>query len=99
MLSPRAIVLLAALVTGLLLAGLSCCKAHSWYPADCCSDRDCAPIPSSDVDETAEGFVIKSTGEFIERSKAKMAPDDQFHICRYPSSKIIICFFQPNRGV
>jgi hypothetical protein len=73
--------------------------AHSWYPSDCCSDRDCAPHDSADIEEKPEGFTIKSTGEFVERSKAKVAPDDQFHVCRYQTSQIIICFFQPNRGV
>lgn len=73
-------------------------NAHSWYPVECCSEKDCEPLPSEDVDEKPEGFTIKSTGEFIDRSKARVAPDDQFHVCRYQSSQVIICFFQPNRG-
>jgi hypothetical protein len=88
--------IIAALLGGFLLGPV---HAHDWYPFECCSDRDCAPLDTAEVDEKPEGFTIKSTGEFIDRSKARFAPDGQFHICRYPASKLIICFFQPNRGV
>lgn len=32
--------------------------AHSWYDADCCSARDCAPIPASTVTLTGEGYAV-----------------------------------------
>jgi hypothetical protein len=95
----KTVLIIAALTGGFLLALIGHARSHDWYPWECCSDRDCAPIEASDVDEKAEGFTIKSTGEFIERSRVRVAPDDQFHLCRNQSTNAIICFFQPNRGV
>ena len=33
-------------------------KAHSWYEADCCSLRDCAPLDAAAVVESPLGFVV-----------------------------------------
>lgn len=71
--------------------------AHGWYPRECCSDRDCAPLNASHVKESGLGYLL-DTGEFIERKKAKFSPDEDFHICRFPSGGLI-CFFVPNRGL
>ncbi len=50
---------------------------HSFYPAECCSDRDCAPYPSSLVTETPAGYALAS-GEFIERKRVRFSPDGSF---------------------
>ena len=86
-----------ALVAGFLLAAIGLAYPHSWCPIECCHDRDCAPYDSKDVAESPEGFMLKSTGEFVRRDSVKFSPDEDFHLCRWPSGKII-CFFIPNRG-
>lgn len=93
----RALVAVTLLV-GAFLFGLKAAGAHDFYPWDCCSDRDCAPHPADDIEETVEGFTIKSTGEFVERAKVRVAPDGQFHSCRNPNTNVLICLFQPFRG-
>lgn len=90
---------IAAGIAILLLLGwlLGDAHGHSWYPPECCSDRDCAPFPRNLVKETPEGYAL-ATGEFVERRKAKFSPDGDFHLCRSETTQIILCFFVPNNG-
>lgn len=70
---------------------------HSFYPAECCSDRDCAPYPSNLVKEMPAGYAL-ATGEFIERKRVRFSPDGAFHLCRHEATQLILCFFVPNNG-
>jgi hypothetical protein len=78
--------------------------AHSWYPTDCCHDRDCRPVPVESVRETPDGYLL-SDGTLIPYAEAKHSPDGQFHICRYESTNNVIldterkpCFWAPGYG-
>lgn len=82
-------------LAALLIGVPALVSAHSWYPAECCSDKDCAPYPSSDVRETVDGFHIVSTGEFVARHQARVSPDGDYHLCRLELSQALICFFAP----
>lgn len=88
----------AAILTCLLFMVVTGAFAHSWYPIECCSDRDCAPVADDAIEETASGFLIKATGEVVSFQKARVVPDGRYHVCRYPSGGLI-CFFRPLRGV
>jgi len=71
--------------------------AHGWYPAWCCSERDCRELTDAvgeTVAETAEGWRLWD-GRIIARKYAKQSPDAKFHICEEPTTKAIICFFAP----
>lgn len=77
------------LVVGILLSLLLEVKSygHDWYPIDCCSDRDCMAIPDDAVKVTAEGYVIKLTGELIawDDPRLRFTPEEtesHFHWCR-----------------
>jgi hypothetical protein len=72
-------------------------QAHSWYPHECCSDRDCSAVEPTTIKETAEGFHVLPRGDFVERGKERQSPDGAYHVCRYPSGKLI-CLFVPSRG-
>jgi hypothetical protein len=72
-------------------------KAHSWYPSECCSDRDCAPVLANTIREAPEGFYVLPQGDFVERGKEKYSPDGEYHVCRYPSGGLI-CLFVPAKG-
>lgn len=69
--------------------------AHSWYPPECCSDRDCWPIRSEEVARVPGGYLLD--GEFIPEERAKEGKDDRYHVCRFPFPKVI-CFFKPYNG-
>lgn len=60
--------------------------AHSWYPYECCSDRDCFPMPVSDVRITPAGYTL-GDGTLVEYHEARPSPDGQFHICRRQDGK------------
>lgn len=55
--------------------------AHSWYPFECCSEKDCFPVPVSDVRVVPGGWTL-SDGTMIEHAEARPSPDGQFHVCR-----------------
>lgn len=52
------LLVLTVLVWFLLISMANSASAHSWYPHECCSGEDCAPIPNVTV---AYGF--SNTGE------------------------------------
>jgi hypothetical protein len=58
--------------------------AHSWYPWECCSERDCFPIsiPRSEIARTETGWFLKKERITIPFDAVRSSPDGQFHICR-----------------
>lgn len=96
----RALVILVLL--GLIVPALS----HSFYPKECCSDTDCAPLDASRVQVTPSGYVIDGT-ETVPFSKALFSPDEHYHAC-WPrvclawtcsrGSKLG-CFFAPRQAM
>lgn len=42
------ILVLAAFCMAMLVRAVSA-RAHDWYPADCCSNMDCAPVEKADI--------------------------------------------------
>jgi len=90
-----------------MLILVSLAKAHEWYPMDCCSGLDCAPVentskttPSSPnelpqmVVTTKHGTVIIPNDFPIRESK-----DNRFHVCMRPGVQgfgmRLICVFAP----
>ncbi|TIV75047.1 MAG: hypothetical protein E5V79_01965, partial [Mesorhizobium sp.] len=75
-------------------------NAHDWYTGktdpvlhyDCCGNKDCHPIDSSNVRMTKEGYFVRMQRPtylnepqeaewFIPRDRVQPAPDDRYHIC------------------
>ena len=71
-------------VAVLLLSGPA--FAHSWYPLECCSERDCFPVPVSDVRVIKGGWQLHD-GTIIEHAEARPSPDGRFHVCRRQDGK------------
>jgi hypothetical protein len=72
-------------------------QAHEWYPWECCSDRDCHPMPPGrSVVEEHGGYRLYD-GRFVPYSKAKSSPDGKYHVCEDNTGRII-CFFAPIGG-
>lgn len=102
---------IAALVTPALSheAPATVAMPLGWsYPAICCSNRDCAPIPDSAVKTGPDGyrvtlmpgdhpFVDTQVSYLIPYKEAKDSPDGIHHICLNPDGKML-CFFSPPRG-
>lgn len=100
-----------ALLAG-VLAISSHARAHSWYPYDCCSDRDCWPMGvDSDAREPDPSVVTGGyrthDGVFVAERDTRPSRDGRYHVCRSggtltgpvisPIGKPF-CLFVPNPG-
>lgn len=78
---------------------------HSFYGWECCSGRDCKPVPAGDVKATAAGWKVVITGEVIAFSdrKIKESPDKNFHRCArsadFSAKGATLCLYVPPAGV
>lgn len=72
-------------------------KAHTtpsgWqYPSECCSERDCEPIPPGLVKRVETGWLFPN-GEIFpfesdtEQQQVRESPDFQWHWCRHLESE------------
>ncbi len=88
-----------ALIAALMLCVVPPALSHSWYPQECCSDRDCAEMAEADTPKPLDGgsWLLK-TGEIVPRSKVKWSPDGHYHLCRGVSGGMIFCLFVPPQG-
>jgi hypothetical protein len=81
--------------------------AHSWYPWECCSATDCAPIEPTTVRETPNGYVVTvAPGSHpmwgaerqapltvqIPYGRAKASPDGKWHLCINAQGGLL-CFY------
>lgn len=79
--------------------------AHSWYPYECCSERDCFPVPVHDVRVVPGGWTL-SDGTMVRQDEARPSPDGRFHVCRSQDGKGALirmyakpaCFWAPVMG-
>lgn len=82
------------------LVGSAAAAAHDWYPAWCCSDKDCRALSEDKgetIVETPDGWELWD-GRIVPRGNAKPSPDRSFHLCEEATTKAIICFFAPVGG-
>jgi hypothetical protein len=74
--------------------------AHSWYPIECCSEKDCEPIDDGKVIDLPEGYLFPN-GQTVPYRLVKRSPDGKYHWCRYEHTGEIIkvkgkyCVFIP----
>jgi hypothetical protein len=72
--------------------------AHSWYPLDCCSERDCRRIEASEVRELSYTQVLDLvTGTVVTGSKVRQSQDGDWHICNLFGDRKAkpLCVFRP----
>lgn len=103
----RVLITIAQIVLILILCAVAFqAWAHEWYPSECCHSRDCAPMPSSDVEITPQGYRIKPTGELIPFGQERTTPPEGgglFHRCTYSDGTTRIqdgklCLYVPEFG-
>ena len=95
----------ASLMSAIVLAApaLAHDAPSGWiYPLECCSNYDCREVEKAEVEEGPLGYVIRTTGEVIPMTdaKVKMSPDGEFHWCSRGGKQdgATICLFVPPRG-
>jgi hypothetical protein len=95
-------VALGAVATLGLLAPVS---GHSWYPRECCSDNDCAPVENAvylvPAGAAVEQLIVRSkhgTAVVPASLPIRTSNDDRMHVCmRFdPFGEMeVICLFVP----
>lgn len=103
---------LALVILGFaLIVACQPARAHDWYPALCCSGRDCHPTGEVDGARepaarfTPRGWVLHD-GKVIPHDKVRQSPDGALHVCRRggdPTGDVIEvdgspCVFVPGLG-
>ena len=74
---------------------------HSWYPRECCSGEDCAPVEHIErVPGTGRLLITSRHGKAIlgEASQRRESPDGRAHVCMRADefgAIWIVCFFAP----
>jgi hypothetical protein len=79
-------------------------KAHSWYPPECCSGYDCAPVievywVASDPDKLPVMVVRTEVGTAVvpHNVQRRVSPDSRMHACMtaFKQEKDLLCLFLP----
>lgn len=73
-------------------------NAHSWYDGDCCSDRDCRPIPATEVREMAWDRVLDLiSGQELRGAQVRQSQDGEWHICNVAGNRKArpLCVYRP----
>ncbi len=91
-------IMIALLAIAFLATGKA--NSHSWYDPQCCSNRDCEPIPFEAVTETNDGWVVTYVSSrgfpmhaFVPRGKQKESQDGRYHACANPTR--FLCLYVP----
>lgn len=98
---PLAAALLAVVVmAGTRLTLISSASAHSWYPKDCCSDRDCMPADAIGTDQRGDRFVMVCHLRIWAPQGFAVRPsqDGRIHICFHVDDHkflMPLCLFLP----
>lgn len=72
--------------------------AHEWYPPDCCSGHDCAPMPDSRVTRNPQGDYVVDKKYTFTRTEVRKSLSGRYHGC-YPQGdkgEAPRCFFAPS---
>jgi hypothetical protein len=75
-------------------------RSHSWYDADCCSDRDCEPVSAVSFvasDPTSVPVMVVTTSfgtkPVTPHTKIRQSKDGSMHACIYQDK--LICLYLP----
>lgn len=95
------------LIMGLIALATMPAFAHSWYSSACCSDQDCAPVPSITVTAGRDGWRVRLrpgdhpivTGTPIDATvpydEALPSEDGAFHACVRDQSNARSALLEP----
>lgn len=76
-------------------------SAHDWYPWECCSGFDCAPVEQSQIKGIE--MVVKSRNGIVTVPASfprRESKDSRMHVCmrREDGQMKLICIFMPPPG-
>ena len=83
----------------LFLCTYNTAYAHSWYPWECCSGMDCAPVEKFSMTPNNEWMLTSKHGTVIipAQMKRRESKDNRFHVCMRKAEGITmpLCVFVP----
>lgn len=78
----------------LLLSLYSSAMAHSWYGNECCNQRDCRPVPVTDLTENADGSWTYLPRQItFPKHQVKPSQDRNHHVCIGVHSNQPLCVY------
>ena len=90
----------------LFIACASQGRAHSWYPRECCSENDCAPVESFEPRTGPRGQRYWSITSKVGKALVKQdfplrrSLDSRWHVCirfdEFGRSDVVCLFAPPN---
>ena len=90
---------LATQLIPLLIISSTPASAHDWYPWDCCSGMDCAPVERTELMPNADMRVTSKHGTAVVPATfpKRDSLDNKMHICMRPGENGMktICIFLP----
>jgi hypothetical protein len=84
-----------------MLVAPSAATAHDWYPRECCSNVDCAPVERIEPMPDGSQLLTSKVGTTVVPASfpRRQSPDHQMHICmvRYSHYDDMrpVCLFVP----
>jgi hypothetical protein len=85
-----------------LLFLTSSAMGHDFYTLDCCSDKDCGPLPNAAVEATSLGWHVRSNNWTVPYAdkKIRQSPDGRFHGCfrNGDPAADLLCLYVPGQG-
>lgn len=88
------------LAAGLLSLFSSPARPHGWYPWECCSNEDCAPVEKMEMVPEGRRVTTRHGTVLVPVSHpVKASQDSDFHACmrRGDSGEMeLICWFEPS---
>ncbi len=87
--------LLALLAAIPFLSVVNHARSHSFYPVDCCSNRDCSPLDPARISPAPGGYRVDGD-HFVAEKDARPSPDKHYHGC-FPIATPwqLKCFWAP----
>lgn len=78
---------------GIWIYSTSKAAAHEFYPPECCSGKDCAPLLEGRARPVSGGYMIDGIF-FVSDAATRASPDRRYHGC-FPSPRTLRCFYAP----
>lgn len=82
-----------------LLIGLAEARGHSWYPTECCSDKDCRPVHAREIGQDGDSYTWQNLR--IPKTLSRPSPDEHYHVCVVNLGfgvRRLQCIFRPTPG-
>lgn len=67
--------------------------AHMLYSIECCSERDCHPVPCNEIVDLGTGWQWRRT--VFSRAMLHTSPDGGCHVCIFENWYEGICIYLP----